>query len=380
MDWTMNNESLLVGIGYNAYDPISGTRDERESEESVEQVAQDVYACITSVGYNSVLLPLGKSLMSFVRRMNNLKVDVLINLCEGYLGRPQFEANVAGVFEILGIPFTGSNSRALSLCQDKFKSKAILNAYGLPTARGRLISSADQAVELSFPLIVKPNAEDASLGIKSDSVVHDVKHLSEKVKTVIDKYHQPALVEEFIEGREFNVAVLDNDRLQALPVSEIDFSGMPDNVPRICSYEAKWFEDHILYLTTPPVCPARIEESLRERLQQLAVAAFQVMGCRDYARVDFRMGKDGRIYILEVNPNPDISLDAGYARALKTAGIAYHEFWGSLIERASARKERPWFSPDYGWDTSAMGLDMETFWQHVFENAWRRKEKRWYGQ
>ena len=133
-------------------------------------------------------------------------------------------------------------------------------------------------------------------------------------------------------------------------------------------------------MTTPPVCPARIDEPLRERLQQLAVAAFQVMGCRDYARVDFRMGKDGRIYILEVNPNPDISLDAGYARALKSAGIAYHDFWASLIERASARKEQPWFSLDYGWDTSAMGLDMETFWQHVFENAWRRKEKRWYGQ
>jgi len=376
----VSSENLLVGIGYNAYDPVSGTRDERESEESVEQVAQEVYASITAAGYNAVVLPLSKSLMSFLRRINSLKVDVLINLCEGFLGRPQFEANVAGVFEILGIPFTGSNSRALSLCQDKFKSKAVLHAYGLPTARGRLISSADQAVDLSFPLIVKPNSEDASLGIKSDSVVFDAKHLAEKIKIVIEKYRQPALVEEFIEGREFNVAVLDNDRLQALPVSEIDFSGMPDNVPKICSYEAKWFEDHVLYMASPPVCPANIDETLRDRLQQLAVAAFQVMGCRDYARVDFRMGKDGRIYILEVNPNPDISLNAGYARGLRAAGIEYHDFWMRLIDRAAARKEQQWLSLDYGWDQGAMSVDMETFWQQVFESAWRRKEKRWFGQ
>jgi len=376
----MNMENHLIGIGYNAYDPISGTRDERESEESVEQVAQEVYTLLTAAGYNAVVLPLGKSLMSFLRRINSLKVDVLINLCEGFLGRPQFEANVAGVFEILGIPFTGNNSRALSLCQDKFKSKAVLHAYGLPTARGRLVSSADQAVDLTFPLIVKPNSEDASLGIKSDSVVFDPKHLMEKIKTIVEKYRQPALVEEYIEGREFNVAVLDNERLQALPVSEIDFSGMPDDVPRICSYEAKWFEDHVLYMTTPPVCPARIDDTLRERLQQLAVAAFQVMGCRDYARVDFRMGKDNRIYILEVNPNPDISLNAGYARALRAAGIEDIDFWARLIDKTLARNEQPWYSLDYGWDQGAMGVDMETFWQHVFESAWRRKEKRWFGQ
>jgi len=334
----MKNKNILVGIAFNAYDPLTGRNGEKLSEESVEQTAREVLAAVVELGYQALIIPLQRSFMSFLHRLKELNVDVVINLCEGFLGRPQLEANVAAAFELLGIPFTGNDSQTLALCLNKFKTKAVLKSCGLPTASSQLVFSPDQKVDLSFPLIVKPNSEDASLGIHSDSVVYDPENLEKQVQKTIDLYQQPVLVEEYIDGREFNVAVLDNHTPQALPVSEIDFRQMPEGLPCICSYEAKWFEDHILYNSTPPICPASVEDSLRSKLQETALAAYQAVGGRDYARVDFRMSKDGRLSILEVNPNPDISLDAGYARALKASGTEYKIFWALMIENAMKRK------------------------------------------
>jgi D-alanine-D-alanine ligase len=370
----MDTENISVGIAYNAYDPIINRPDERLSEASVADVAESIFSAISDIGYQAAVLPLRESLMTLLRRVKELKVDVLINLCEGYLGRPHLEANVAAVFEAFGITFTGNPSRALAICQDKFKAKAILNSFGLPTARGRLVTSPEQKVDLPFPLIVKPNQEDASLGIYQDSVVRDQASLAEKVSKIINVYKQPALVEEFIQGREFNVALLERDKLEALPVSEIDFSAMPESAPHICSYEAKWFEDHVLFATTPAICPAPIEDSCREKLHAYALAAFQAMGCRDYARVDFRMAQDGRIAILEVNPNPDTSLDAGYCRALGAVGIEYAHFWGQMIENALRRREEPWFSSD------DVRIEYPFFWHHVLEKAVRKKGRKWFDQ
>ncbi len=367
----MEKENILVGIAYNAYDPILLETGERQSEESVVKVAEAVFSTLSEAGFTAVILPLWQSLMTLLRRIRELKVDVLINLCEGFLGRPQLEANVAAVFEAFGIPFTGNPSKALALCQDKFKAKAILRSFGLPTASGQLVTSVDQKIEVKFPAIVKPNYEDASAGIYRDAVVSDPESLNRRVRKIITDYKQPALVEEFIQGREFNVAVLESDRLEALPVSEIDFSAMPEGAPHICSYEAKWFEDHILYISTPPICPAPVDDSLREKLQQYALAAFQAMGCRDYARVDFRMAADGQVFILEVNPNPDASLDAGYCRALRAAGIEYAQFWEMMIENALRRKEEPWFSSD------DVRSEYPFFWHRLLEKAIQKKGRKW---
>ena len=335
----MMTRNLLVGIAFNAYEPPSARgKEERMSEESVEQMAFEVLESVTELGYSAVVLPLQRSFLRFLDRMKKLNFDVLINLCEGFRGRPQLEANVAAALELLDAPFTGNSSRTLALCQDKYKTKAILNAHGLPTAKARLMTAAEEINDLRFPLFVKPNAEDASLGIHADSVVADQESLLRQVDRLLRTYQQPVLVEEFIDGREFNVAVFDNHELQALPVSEIDFSGMPASAPRICSYEAKWFEDHEFYSHTVPVCPAKIGEETRAKLQATALAAFRATNCRDYARVDFRMDREGNAAILEVNPNPDISLNAGYARALKAFGLDYKMFWHQLIENALQRK------------------------------------------
>jgi D-alanine-D-alanine ligase len=333
----MSADRLKVGVAFNTYEPFIYRKD-RVSEDSVAKVAEVVCETLNQAGLEATLIPLQRSMFNFLRRIKDLNVDVIVNLCEGFFGKPQWESNVAAVMEVLHIPFTGNGSRTLALCQDKHQAKAILSSYNLPVAPSQLITSAEEMVDLRFPVIVKPNSEDASLGVHPESVVYDAEALSVQVKRIIDTYSQPAIVEEFIDGREFNVAILDDGEPRALPVSEIDFSSMPEGYPKICSYEAKWYPDHILYQTTPPVCPARIDEELRNRLQALALNAFKVMGCRDYARVDFRMNEAGEIFILEVNPNPDISLDAGYARALKAAGIEYADFWKMMIANALRRK------------------------------------------
>jgi D-alanine-D-alanine ligase len=334
-----------VGIVFNAYEPVTGRSEERLSEESVAEVAKDVSEAIKTLSYPVTIIPLQKSFLHFLRRVRDLNLDVLVNLCEGFFGRPQWESNVAATLELMHLTFTGNKSRTLAVCQDKHMAKAILFSYNLPTAPSQLLSSKDQALEVRFPVIVKPNAEDASLGIGPNSVVLDPESLAIQVKRVLDLYKQPALVEEYIEGREFNVAVMENKTVEALPVSEIDFSQVPESMPHICSYEAKWLKDHVMYQTTPPVCPAPIDDALKRKLQQLAVDAFTAMGCRDYARVDFRMDGAGNIFILEVNPNPDISLDAGFARALNAAGVDYSRFWKYMLDNALRRK-KPHGTPD----------------------------------
>jgi D-alanine-D-alanine ligase len=334
----MKDKNILVGIAYNAYDPVIGRNGERVSEESVEQTAKEVLAAVTDLGYSAFIISLQKSFLSFLHRLKQLKPDVLINLCEDFLGQAKLEANVAAALELFGFAFTGNDSRALALCLNKFKTKAVLKSCGLPTAPGRLVTSPDQKVDLPFPLIVKPNTEDASVGIHPESVVHNRESLERQVRKIFELYEEPALVEQFIEGREFNVAVFENSRPQPLPVSEIDYTDLPEGSPKICGYEAKWFEDHILCQKTPPVCPAKIDEDLQKKIQDTAVAAFEIVGCRDYARIDLRMDQKGNLAILEVNPNPDISLDAGYARALAAFGMEYKHFWDRMIENALKRK------------------------------------------
>ncbi len=327
-----------IAIVFNAYEPRPTAAAERLSEESVAEMAQQAHDAVRSLGLGATLIPLQRSLLNFVGRIREVNPDVLINLCEGYYGRPQWESNVAGIFELLGLSFTGNAAKTLAFCQDKFKAKAVLRAAGLPTAPAQLMITGDEPLELRFPIIVKPNAEDASLGIYPHSVVRDEPALRQQVRRCLDNYRQPVLVETFIDGREFNVSVMENGAVTPLPVSEIDFSALPKDMPRILGYEAKWFEDNPLYQKTPPVCPAPIGDELRTRLQGLAAAAFRTMGCRDYARVDFRMDPKDRPFILEVNPNPDISTNAGYARALKAAGIEYAKFWGVMVRNALSRR------------------------------------------
>lgn len=311
-------------------------RGEEASERATARAAAQAHEALAATGFRVTRLAVRKDLATLVARLRRARPDAVVNLCEGFAGRPAFEAQVAGVLELLGIPFTGNSSAALFLCQDKYRAKAVLKAGGLPVPNGRLAASTDALPKRScFPLIVKPNAEDASIGIGPNSVVHRQATLIRQTARLVKQYGQPALIEDYIAGREFNVAVVENGAgFRSLPVSEIVFQGLPPDLPRIVGYDAKWKPASAWYCRTVPCCPARIPARQAGRLSQLACAACAALSIRGYARVDFRVDRRGRPFILEVNPNPDPSREAGLARALAAAGIAYETFWEQQVREA----------------------------------------------
>jgi D-alanine-D-alanine ligase len=244
---------------------------------------------------------------------------------------------VAGCWELLGIPYTGNTPITLGLAQDKVLTKKLLNSEHIPTPDYEVYDEYPDDTHLSYPLIAKPSREDGSVGITQHSVIENRSELQQVVNRLLHKYQQPILVEKFIAGREFNVAVFGNRDLHTLPVSEISFRDVGKSYHAITSYEAKWLEEHPLYHQTPSVCPADIEKELKQNLESTALRVFRILGGRDYGRVDFRMDEQNQIYVLEYNPNPDIAADAGFSKALKAAGIPYENFIEQMLEEALAR-------------------------------------------
>jgi len=266
---------------------------------------------------------------------------IVFNLCEGLNGDSAFEMHLAALLELSGTPFTGNNALTLGLSRNKVLAKQLFAAAGISTPRWVACRTVPDAIPdgLHFPLIVKPACEDASLGIFKDAVVRDLPALRRNVQTLLAKYPgSAALVEEFIAGREFNVALLpDGDTVTALPPSELDFSAMPAGQDRITSYEAKWLEDHPLYQATPSRCPADITPQLRQRLHDCALAVFHCLDANAYGRVDFRVDAQERLYVLEFNPNPDITPGAGFSKALQAAGLSYRDFVSKALREAQSR-------------------------------------------
>jgi D-alanine-D-alanine ligase len=246
------------------------------------------------------------------------------------------------VYDLFGIPYTGAGTMALGIALNKAVSKAIFEAYDIPTPRFRSFEPGElpsDDIPLQFPLIVKPLREDASIGIDNNSIVSDLAALKERVVFVHREFNQPALVEEYIDGRELNVAVLADEHgtFRTLPISEITFDSMPPGNPRIVSYEAKWVEESPLYKTTIPVCPADIDERTAAHARAIALKAANAVGLRDYGRIDMRLRDDGALFVLEANPNPDISLDAGFMRACQTSGLTHTQAINCIASQAVAR-------------------------------------------
>ena len=237
-------------------------------------------------------------------------------------------------------PYTGSSPFALGLALNKFHVKQILRSAGIPTARGYLcVPNSKPSVPrgMRFPMLVKPARQDASLGINSNSVCQSAAQLEQQIRYVQEVYEQEALVEEYLDGREFNVSVIGDQNPEVLAVSEIDFSGLPDGEPKIVSYRAKWDEESLMYCSTKPICPASLTRRLENRIRDVALRSYLCVGCRDYARVDMRTDARGNVYVLEVNPNPDISPKAGFARAARAAGFTYTEMILRISEAAMGR-------------------------------------------
>ncbi len=248
--------------------------------------------------------------------------------------------NFAGLLELLNLCYTGAPPLTLGICQSKILTKKILTSLKIKTPKFKLLKSLDMPLNLGlrYPLIVKPVYEDASVGIDNNSVVDNIDSLKKRIKYLFNYLNQPVLVEEFIPGRELNIAILGDENPVVLPISEIDFSNLPEGFHHIVSFQAKWDPYHITYHKTIPICPAPLEENIRKEVEQIALKCFKAVGCRDYARVDMRLSKDNELYVLEINPNPDLQEDAGFMRSASYAGYSYDTTLKMIVGFAFNRK------------------------------------------
>ena len=293
---------------------------------------------------------------ALVAGLQTHRPDAVFNLFEGTGDQADNEAYVAGILEWLGIPFTGCPHQTLCVARNKHLTKHLFQGAGLPTAP---FFVADRLPvpdhDLRWPRIVKPAMQDGSVGLDQGSVVTDqLEAGGTGCATCWIAIGQPVLVEEFILGRELNVSLIESPELRVLPISEVCFVDADPNYWPIVTYDAKWKPGSRDFEATPPQYPAKVSPKLAKRLGALAVAAFRLLGCRDYARVDFRVRPSGKPYLLEVNPNPDFGPTAGLAGGLQSAGLTHAQFTLDLVRPAldRGRGERR-FS-----DSLAIAIDM----------------------
>jgi D-alanine-D-alanine ligase len=311
--------------------PVTRTLDKKEVEDEVVEA-------LAKLGHEAVLHELDgtpRSLLSLAR----IDCDLIFNLTESFANDDTADFKIAAFLELLGKRYTGSGTHGLMLAQDKAIAKKIFAFHGIHTPvfaksfRGRLDFSHD----LHFPVIVKPAREDGSIGIEFSAVVSSIRELMERIDWLHAHFDSPVLIEEYIDGREMYVGVLGNDKPEALPVVELDLSRLPDGTPRIAAAEVKWGKGTKAYRDTKSVIATNLPEDTVLSLQQTAVAAYQALELRDYGRVDMRLQPDGRVHVIEVNPNPWLSSRAELALAARKSGRTYNQLVEEIVELAMAR-------------------------------------------
>ena len=261
---------------------------------------------------------------------------IVFNWCESLPGISHSEWLVAKRLEAMGFTFTGAGSETLALAQDKARVKALLDAACIPTPAWRIFQAGEAVEWERFPAIVKPVNEHCSAGINRDSVALHTAELAGRIPFILETYRQPALVEDFIDGREFHVSVWGNEELTVLPVAEMDFAFFKDIRDRLCGHDAKFIPGSDAYEKIETRLPASLGPEEQTALENVCREAYRAIGCRDYARMDVRL-RDGVFYILDVNPNADISHDASMACAAEAAGYSFGAMGSRLVHLAAAR-------------------------------------------
>lgn len=317
------------------------------------EAAQDVAAlgdALAQVGHRVELLPveddrLRERLEPFDRREH-----IVFNWCEGLPGLPHSEPEVAAILEDLGFTFTGSPSAVLALSQDKPRVKSVLDAMGLPTPPWAVFDQPAAGDWTTFPAIVKAAYEHCSIGISAESVVCSPAELERRITYILERHRQPALVEEFIDGREFHVAAWGNGTVNVLPPAEMDFVGLTDIHDRLFTYEAKYVPGSRLYETIELRVPVALDRSVLAELERIVLGTYRSTGCRDYGRIDLRY-RDGAFYVIDVNPNPDINPLTSMTYAAAEVGYSYGGMGSRIVNLAAAR--HPFRRPGSGLRPSA---------------------------
>jgi D-alanine-D-alanine ligase len=302
---------------------------------------QTIAAVAEALGQRHQVTLVNADLDAF-EKLRALQPELVFNMTEGLYGGSR-ESQIPALLEMLQIPYTGSDPLTLGLCLDKYRTKEILSYHRVATPAFALLQTAEELpAQLSYPLLAKPPLEGSSKGITDSSLVRNSRELARELERIRQNYAQPALVEEFLSGREFTVALLGNGLdVRVLPIVEIDFSTLPAGANPIYSYEAKWLWD----TEEDPLqifhCPAPLEPLLHRAIEDLCRKAFYHLGCRDWCRIDVRLDGFGHPQIIEVNPLPGVlprpEQNSCFPKAARAAGLSYSEMILSVVEAACER-------------------------------------------
>ncbi|HMA22867.1 MAG TPA: ATP-grasp domain-containing protein [Gemmatimonadaceae bacterium] len=315
-------------------------------EPPVDPIIEQLSGALGALGHETEAVVVDREIDTLVGELRRQAPDLVFNITESFRGKSSLESSLAGLLNLMGCRYTGSSPAGLLVAGDKGLTKKVLSFHSIQTPEFATLyrGAVDWVGNLSFPVIVKPPQEDASLGITSASVVREIKDLFARIDELQSEYQTSVLVEQFIEGREFYIGVLGNANPEALPVVELDFSGFPADRPRIASWNAKWGEDGegsgAEFAGTRSIFPSNLAEDLVERMQRIAVEAFNALRLRDYARIDLRVSDAGEIYVIEVNPNCYLERESDFSRAAKQHGLEYDALIARIVDLATARYSR----------------------------------------
>jgi D-alanine-D-alanine ligase len=317
--------------------PLQPDRDEKEllADLDVIRAAEGIQRALNTRGHETRLEVVSGNVLDVLVEYDP-RDWLIFNLVESLDGRADLEPYVLAMYETMGFTYTAGPSLTHYNCLHKNRAKQIFRAHGIATPVFQVAQTADEPVDVPLPAIVKPVAEDASIGIPKNAVATTAAELRERVEDIVRKHRQPALVEEYIAGREFYIGVWGNAPVEVLPLSEMDLSRIANPLQRISSYEVKWEVGTELFDITPAVCPAVVDDELAERVRAITRAAYGALGCRDYAHADIRV-RDGCPYLLEINPACDLSEGMGFARQATVAGYSYAEAVERIARFASVR-------------------------------------------
>ncbi len=278
------------------------------------------------------------------KKLKDLKPDFVFNVAEGFYGASR-ESQIPAMLEMLNIPFTGSDSITIGICHDKSRCKEILSYYKIPNSKFFISNIQFDTNNLEFPKFVKPLHEGSSKGIYNSSLANNLKELNNEIARIKECYNQPALIEDFVSGKEFTVAMLGNgENVKVLPVVEVNLDFVPDGFNKIYSYEVKWFFDTRENQLDIFTCPAKISEEIYRRIEEVCREAYKVLRIRDWARIDIRLDKNNIPNIIEINPLPGILPDprdnSCYPKAARHAGMDYNAMIIAVLNEAVKRNSQ----------------------------------------
>ncbi|MGN6182864.1 MAG: D-alanine--D-alanine ligase family protein [Thermoanaerobaculia bacterium] len=332
-----------VWEGYEAYPGANieaevASKSKRKKTKKKKTDIEAIGDALKDLGHEPVQFPIDGRTQTLAK-LARADFDLCFNLVESYAGNDTMEMHFAAYLDLIGKRYTGAGPQGSFLAMDKSIAKKIIRYHDLYTPYSAVVhhGRVEHAQDIRFPVIVKPAAEDASKGIDAASVVSTVKELLERIAYVQEEFESAALIEEYIEGREIYAAILGNDKAEALPLVELDLSKLPDDMPKIAGYEVKFDVTTEAYKVTKSAPARDLADDVVELIQQTALTAYRALKLRDYGRIDLRVAQNGRVYVIEANPNPWLDPAAEFAMAAKESGISYRDVIERIVNEAMKR-------------------------------------------